>query len=191
MKNTQFSTYQADILPIIHTHGIVILTKFSNNQTKIVDFLLIAYFSSSSIFFSPVFICSKVNFKNEPIKFDKHYIQSEYLFQSPKNHRILILTNFERAKFKPFLLDSVSTSLQIYSHTHTQQIMIQATFMISIFCMTYLLPQRYRSLKYIQARYSWINHSTQMYYTTYIHYTGHSDLKLSKVDGCRSETVHF
>ena len=49
-KHPQFLSNQADILPIFHTHELVILTKFGNDHTKIMDFSLLAYFSGSSIF---------------------------------------------------------------------------------------------------------------------------------------------
>ena len=58
MKILKFLSYQADILLILNTHELDILTKFGNDWTKIVDFLLIAYYSASSIFFSPVCRCT-------------------------------------------------------------------------------------------------------------------------------------
>ena len=45
----------AEILAILPTHGIIILTKFNGDWTKIVDFLLVVYFWASMIFFESVF----------------------------------------------------------------------------------------------------------------------------------------
>ena len=50
MKNPQFLANQAQTLAIWPNHEMVILTKFHNNWTKIVDFSLIANFKASSIF---------------------------------------------------------------------------------------------------------------------------------------------
>ena len=55
MKNPQFLSYQLDILAILPTDEIVILTKFHNNWTKIMDLSLIAYFRASLIFYASVF----------------------------------------------------------------------------------------------------------------------------------------
>ena len=46
----------AEILAILPTHGLIILTKFDENCTKIVDFLLLAYFLASVISFESIFI---------------------------------------------------------------------------------------------------------------------------------------
>ena len=53
-KNLQFYSNLADILAILSTHELIILTKFDEDQTKIVDFLLALYFWSSIIFFESV-----------------------------------------------------------------------------------------------------------------------------------------
>ena len=50
IKNTQFWLDFAEILAFLHTHGLTILTKFGEDWTKIVDFLLEAYFWVSVIF---------------------------------------------------------------------------------------------------------------------------------------------
>ena len=50
MKNPQFLAYQAQTLAILPIHEIVILIKFHDNWTKIVNFSLIAYFRASLIF---------------------------------------------------------------------------------------------------------------------------------------------
>ena len=50
----------ADILAVLSTHELIILTKFDEDWTKIVDFLLALYFWSSIIFFNhslPVLGC--------------------------------------------------------------------------------------------------------------------------------------
>ena len=59
MKNPQFLSYQIDILAILPTDEIVILTKFHKNWTKIVDFSLIGTFWASLIFYLSVFIFTK------------------------------------------------------------------------------------------------------------------------------------
>ena len=51
IKNPQFCSNLAEILVILPTHELIILTKFDEDQTKIVDFLLALYFWSSIIFF--------------------------------------------------------------------------------------------------------------------------------------------
>ena len=55
MKNPQFLANQAQTLAISPIHEIVILTKFHDDWTKIVDFSLIAYFRASLIFYASVF----------------------------------------------------------------------------------------------------------------------------------------
>ena len=50
MKNLQFLIYHAETLSTLLIHEMVIVTKFHNNWTKIVDFSLIANFKASSIF---------------------------------------------------------------------------------------------------------------------------------------------
>ena len=45
----------AEILAILPTHELIILTKFDGDWTKIVDFLLVVYFWASIIFFESVF----------------------------------------------------------------------------------------------------------------------------------------
>ena len=51
-KDLQFHSNLADILAILSTHELIILTKFDEDRTKIVDFLLALYFWSSIIFFN-------------------------------------------------------------------------------------------------------------------------------------------
>ena len=51
MKNPQFLPNQADILPSEFIHWTDILTKFHNNWTKIVDFLVIAFYFPGWTFF--------------------------------------------------------------------------------------------------------------------------------------------
>ena len=46
----------AEILAILPTHGLIILTKFDEDRTKIADFLLVAYLKASVIFYGPVSI---------------------------------------------------------------------------------------------------------------------------------------
>ena len=55
IKNPQFYSNLADILTILPTHGLMILTKCDGDWTKIVDFLLVEYFWASIIFFESVF----------------------------------------------------------------------------------------------------------------------------------------
>ena len=50
IKNPQFYSNFARTLVILPTHGLIILNKFDDDQTKIVDFLLLVYFSASVIF---------------------------------------------------------------------------------------------------------------------------------------------
>ena len=54
MKNSQFYSNLAEILPILPTHGLIILTKFDRDKIKIVDFLLVVYFWASVIFYESV-----------------------------------------------------------------------------------------------------------------------------------------
>ena len=56
MKNSQFYSDLAEILVIPPTHGLTILTKFDEDSTRIVDFLLEVYFCFSVIVFESVFI---------------------------------------------------------------------------------------------------------------------------------------
>ena len=56
MKNPQFHSDLAENLAILFTHGVVILTKFDEDWTKIVDFLLVVYFWANVIFFESVSI---------------------------------------------------------------------------------------------------------------------------------------
>ena len=59
MKNPQSHSDLAEILAILSTHGVVILTKFDEDWTKIVDFSLLVHFWVSVIFFESVSrICS-------------------------------------------------------------------------------------------------------------------------------------
>ena len=50
MKNRQFYSNLAEILAMLPTHGLIILTKFDEDWTKIVDFSLVDYFWASVIF---------------------------------------------------------------------------------------------------------------------------------------------
>ena len=43
-KNLQFYSNLADILAILSTHELIILTKFDEDRSKIMDFLLVVYF---------------------------------------------------------------------------------------------------------------------------------------------------
>ena len=43
-KNLQFYSDSADILAILFNHELIILTKFDEDPTKLVDFLLALYF---------------------------------------------------------------------------------------------------------------------------------------------------
>ena len=54
IKNTQFYSDLAEILAILPNQGLIILTKFDGDWTKIVDFLLLVYFWASIIFFESV-----------------------------------------------------------------------------------------------------------------------------------------
>ena len=56
IENLHFSSNLADILPILATHGIIILTKFHNLRTITVDFSLIAIFWRSRKFWEYLFI---------------------------------------------------------------------------------------------------------------------------------------
>ena len=51
MKNPQFLPNQADILPSEFIHWTDILTKFHNNWTKVVDFLVTAFYFPGWTFF--------------------------------------------------------------------------------------------------------------------------------------------
>ena len=55
-KNPHFHSNLAEILAILPTHGLIILTKFDEDQTEIVDFLLVVYFWVSVIFYESVSI---------------------------------------------------------------------------------------------------------------------------------------
>ena len=61
MKNPQFLANQAQTLAILPIHEIVILTKFHDDWTRIVDFSLIAYFRASLIFYASVFMYAFYN----------------------------------------------------------------------------------------------------------------------------------
>ena len=50
MKNPQFYSDLAKILAILPTDWLIILTKFDEDWTEIVDFLLLVYFWASVIF---------------------------------------------------------------------------------------------------------------------------------------------
>ena len=50
MKNPQFYSDLAEILAILSTNGLVILTKVDEDWTKIVDFSLSVHFLVSDIF---------------------------------------------------------------------------------------------------------------------------------------------
>ena len=49
-KNLQIYSDLADILAIVFTHGLINLTKFDDDWTKIGDFLLSGYFGASIVF---------------------------------------------------------------------------------------------------------------------------------------------
>ena len=53
-KILQFHLDLADIFAILSTHELIILTKFDEDWTKIVDFLLVVNFWASIIFFQSV-----------------------------------------------------------------------------------------------------------------------------------------
>ena len=50
IKNPQFYSDLAEVLAILHKHGLINLTMFDEDQTKTVDFLLVVYFWSSVTF---------------------------------------------------------------------------------------------------------------------------------------------
>ena len=50
IKNPLFCSDLANILAILPTHELIILTKFDGDWTKIVDFLLLVYFWASVFF---------------------------------------------------------------------------------------------------------------------------------------------
>ena len=52
IRNSQFYSNLAENLAILPTHGLIILTKFDQDWTKIVNFLLVVYFWASIIFFN-------------------------------------------------------------------------------------------------------------------------------------------
>ena len=54
VKILQFYFNSAHILPISPTHEVTLLTKFHNDCAKIVEFLLVASFGLSLVFFAPV-----------------------------------------------------------------------------------------------------------------------------------------
>ena len=54
VKNPQFQTNQADILKILYTHVLIILTNFHYDSAKIVNFSSIAYFGGWVKFFYSV-----------------------------------------------------------------------------------------------------------------------------------------
>ena len=58
IKNQQFYSNLAEILAILPTHGLIILTKFDGDWNKIVDSLSLVFFWASVIFFESVFISS-------------------------------------------------------------------------------------------------------------------------------------
>ena len=74
IKNPQFLPNQADILPSEFVQWMDILTKFHNNWTKIVDFLVIAFYFPERTFFWIWSQCGRVG---ECLSFEK------------KNHRTL------------------------------------------------------------------------------------------------------
>ena len=58
MKNPQFLSKQADILPELPIHELVILTKWHNDRVKIVDFFSKKQFFGQSYFLLPIlYIC--------------------------------------------------------------------------------------------------------------------------------------
>ena len=54
VKNQQFLSNQADIRATLLIHELIILTKFHNDWQEIVDFLVMAKFWASLIFFASV-----------------------------------------------------------------------------------------------------------------------------------------
>ena len=52
IKNSQYYSDLAEILAVLPSHVLITLTKFDEDWTKIVDFLLALYFWSSIIFFN-------------------------------------------------------------------------------------------------------------------------------------------
>ena len=56
MKCSQFQSNLDEILKILLILGLLILTKFDEDWTKIVNLLLLVYFWASIIFFESVFI---------------------------------------------------------------------------------------------------------------------------------------
>ena len=55
MKNSQLHYDLSQILAILPTLGSIILTKFDEEKTKIVDYLLVIYFLVSVIFHESVY----------------------------------------------------------------------------------------------------------------------------------------
>ena len=56
IKNPQFSSYLADIQAKLHTHEVVILTKFHKDCEKILYFLLTQKFLVCALFYASPFI---------------------------------------------------------------------------------------------------------------------------------------
>ena len=96
MKNPQFLPNQADILPSEYNHWTDILTKFHRNWTKIVDFLVIAFYFPEWTFFwiwSQCDLGKRPNrrlYPAQPPKRHLHLCQSPkrqlHLAQPPKRH---------------------------------------------------------------------------------------------------------
>ena len=53
-SNSQFYSNLAEIFAILPTHGLIILAKFDEDRTKIVNLLLLVHFGASIIFFESV-----------------------------------------------------------------------------------------------------------------------------------------
>ena len=56
IKNPQFYSDLAEILLMLPTHELIKLTKFDDDWTKIVDFLLVVYFWVSVIFLISLYL---------------------------------------------------------------------------------------------------------------------------------------
>ena len=81
-------------MPISPTHEVILLTKFHNDCAKIVEFLLVASFGLSLVFFAPVsifknFLC-KIKGKNDPF-YSKWSLDSKYTAKIPKREKNMIL----------------------------------------------------------------------------------------------------
>merc|ERR1712020_299721 len=64
VKNPQFLSYPHETWSKLLPHEVIILTKFHEDRTKIVDFLLMSNFGTCLVFFSPDFMVTSrsINF---------------------------------------------------------------------------------------------------------------------------------